>query len=50
MGRGLDSGRANADRVQRSLSVTIDDPLSALIEELIRADKGTRGIDIDRNA
>ena len=42
--------RSLKDRITGANTLTIDDPLSALIEKIIRADADIGEIDVDRNA
>jgi hypothetical protein len=42
--------RSLKDKITGTNKLTIDDPLSALIERIIRADADTGGIDVERNA
>jgi len=42
--------RSLKDKITGANKLTIDDPLSALIERIIRADTDSSGIDVDRGA
>ena len=42
--------RSLKDKITGANTLTVDDPLSALIEKIIRADADVGEIDVDRNA